>query len=1351
MIMVWSLILMLLFFPVLGHPLGGEAVSAAKKGDDGTILHLEQDARAHPDSAEVLMKLGWAYWRSQRMEEAYRSWSAVTKLQPRNPTVLRLLAALEVERKNYGNAADLSRQAMRLDPKEGEVPVILAKALLGQGRKEEATMVLEGVIGSAPQNTTLRFGLAELLPQIGREQEALSYLKDLVRDEPGSVSYRTARAKLLNEMGRVEEAVVDWEVLAQRRPPDPDILLQLGWAYQRIQRISDAEKIAQLLRKLDPDKPVFLRLAANVALEQGKFETAEKLARKAVALMPENADNALALAKALNGLGRHEEAIKILEKLTRDSPKDPSVRYVMADFLAETDRASEALGILNHLILTEPSNTTYRKRRAQILYDMDRVEEAIAEWRFLGEQEIPDQGALMQLGRAYLELLRLDEAWEVATRLVSIDSDNPIVRRFLAAVEIEKGNHEEAQRLIRQVLKRLPADRDSLLILCRTLINLRQDKEALDILRELVRKKKDNPGVWFQLAGLLSHLGLHEESLLYYNMLVKTDPTVVMWRRQRADALYQLGEFKEAVEEWTLLSAQKPADLKSLKALVDDAYFRQDWKELFRRIKDVSAFEPPDGLTWFRIATAYAKMGDISRALVNIDRYIEIEPVSLEGHFFKADLLEKKKDYDSAQRIYEFVLDGNPHNRKALDALANLAALRQDYAEAIRLQNLINESSTSIKGNPYLAMRESAWLAEAGKTEDAMKIIKDLTREHPLAIPSLLYHGISLVERSDSISIKQFQSQMKALKKAGYNSITVSDLDGYFHKGKKLPQKPILITFDDARTDAFQNGDPILADVGYKAVMFVHISALNKYPFHASMEELRERAASGRWEIQSHSNRGHESIQVDAAGHKGRFFANKRWIPEEERLETPAEFKGRVDFDFVEGKRLLQTAFPESNIIAFAFPYGEFGQQGAVNATEASPINQALVRKYFSFAFTQDPYGFNNIHSNPWQMRRLEVVKDMTADDLLNHLIVEEPWIKAKLLEARIWMWNNQYARSLKVLNQLEKGGIRPPELLAQKATVLEKMGQGYDARKLYAQALSLRPDEERFQRLSREADRKYGPSLDSEFESFADSDTRNSSKGLIRLGLPLRNAQIQALAGRGRYFEDGRSPFDGNDVGAGLKIYPWSTATLQGSFLRRKISGRGDVDSGFNSYRAGISLNLLTDLKFSLEGEEDQVETVSAMTAGVRRKARSAALEWNQSLDTTISLSGDSVSYNDGNLQKDIRFDMTRRLTGWLDAGYFFWYGDSEEIKTAYWTPRQLKQHMVTLALNGSRGPIRSRIGVGKGFGYEERAARNVQSIFGGIDWQIVQHVSLASNASYRRSPLYSSRQINVGINLRY
>jgi peptidoglycan/xylan/chitin deacetylase (PgdA/CDA1 family) len=95
-------------------------------------------------------------------------------------------------------------------------------------------------------------------------------------------------------------------------------------------------------------------------------------------------------------------------------------------------------------------------------------------------------------------------------------------------------------------------------------------------------------------------------------------------------------------------------------------------------------------------------------------------------------------------------------------------------------------------------------------------------------VPILMYHRVKLVAPSTPATTRRltvhpevFARQMRWLKGHGYHAITQRRLFDALMCGRPLPQKPILITFDDGYRDNLTNAAPVLARLGMPATAYV--------------------------------------------------------------------------------------------------------------------------------------------------------------------------------------------------------------------------------------------------------------------------------------------------------------------------------------------------------------------------------------------------------------------------------------------------------------------------------------------------------------------------------------------------
>ena len=191
-----------------------------------------------------------------------------------------------------------------------------------------------------------------------------------------------------------------------------------------------------------------------------------------------------------------------------------------------------------------------------------------------------------------------------------------------------------------------------------------------------------------------------------------------------------------------------------------------------------------------------------------------------------------------------------------------------------------------------------------------------------VAVSIIMYHSIldNPSRQGDYvITPAQFESDLRYLKENGYVTVVVADLIAYVKEGKPLPDKAVMLTFDDGYYNNYHYAHPLLTQYGMKAVISPigvwseHYSAHpserdhDNYS-HLTWEQLREMAQSGVWEIQNHS---YDLHHIDG-GQKG---AAKR------KGESDEGYRLRLKNDLTTAQTLLteQTGVTPT---CFAYPFG---------------------------------------------------------------------------------------------------------------------------------------------------------------------------------------------------------------------------------------------------------------------------------------------------------------------------------------------------------------------------------------------------------------------------------------------
>ena len=138
------------------------------------------------------------------------------------------------------------------------------------------------------------------------------------------------------------------------------------------------------------------------------------------------------------------------------------------------------------------------------------------------------------------------------------------------------------------------------------------------------------------------------------------------------------------------------------------------------------------------------------------------------------------------------------------------------------------------------ATADSASKKPSGPIADAATII---ARKQ---VPVLCYHNI--VDRKPKnlyeVTLQSFKSQMKALSDSGYKTITPDQYYNYLAYGAELPEKPVLITYDDTDEEQFSIAKMEMDKYGFKGVYFIMTITMGK-PRYMNKEQVKQLADEG--------------------------------------------------------------------------------------------------------------------------------------------------------------------------------------------------------------------------------------------------------------------------------------------------------------------------------------------------------------------------------------------------------------------------------------------------------------------------------------------------------------------------
>jgi len=148
-------------------------------------------------------------------------------------------------------------------------------------------------------------------------------------------------------------------------------------------------------------------------------------------------------------------------------------------------------------------------------------------------------------------------------------------------------------------------------------------------------------------------------------------------------------------------------------------------------------------------------------------------------------------------------------------------------------------------------------------------------------IPILAYHKIDALKELGITCILPgtFEKQMRFLAQNGYKSISPEHLVASITGEAKLPEKPVLLTFDDGYENFYTHAYPILKKYGYTALIFMLAGYIDNWNLwevklskerfmHLSSTQIQELSEEGFWFGSHGVNHLFLTYQTDALAKK---------------------------------------------------------------------------------------------------------------------------------------------------------------------------------------------------------------------------------------------------------------------------------------------------------------------------------------------------------------------------------------------------------------------------------------------------------------------------------------------------
>ena len=394
------------------------------------------------------------------------------------------------------------------------------------------------------------------------------------------------------------------------------------------------------------------RIAEYLGAGQAALDTALIWAKNA----PDSLDAQRAAAIQLARAGRYDESMAYMERVLQ---RKGDTHF---DFLALS------------AIETDPDT------RAGLLQSFDRL-----------HSKYPDNGQLL-FGKALL--LQQDDRPQEALELLETQSTkqreiSPLLLHARLLQSLERG--DEALPLLEKGISQHPDDRRLRLTYARLLVEQDRLDDAKGEFAALLQQSPQDNDLRFSLALVCLEAEAWREAIVYLEELVERDSHVDAAHYNLARAYEALDEKNSALIEYSLVGPGNdflPAQARQTQLLFDSKRSAQASK----RLSQARTAQPDYAIQLYLIESeALASHDQYEQAWQVVQQALEQFPDDLNLLYTRAMLAEKRDDLDLLEQDLRFILEREPDNSMALNALGYTLAdrtTRYDEAKALIEQAL---------------------------------------------------------------------------------------------------------------------------------------------------------------------------------------------------------------------------------------------------------------------------------------------------------------------------------------------------------------------------------------------------------------------------------------------------------------------------------------------------------------------------------------------------------------------------------------------------------------------------------------------------------------------------------------
>ena len=826
-----------------GLALGNEAYEEHRYED--AARYLGRYVGVYTDNIPALLKyadsqLKTRPQRENNVQQAIGTYHIVLREDPANSEAAKRLIGLYLEWGMAAQAESIAKKHLETT-KSSEVRRLLAMALAGQRKFDEAVAELKSIVADEPNQVLAYEALGQLAEQLpGQLSDPPEHWCDeAIKNNPSAALAYIARAGFHLKRKDNANALADLEKAEKLDLSDTAVRLRLAVGFFNAGASDKAEKHLAAVKETEPTDQGLWRTWAQLALRtrsRAKMLEVAESGLKSLSSMPwdfmpvaaelftrggdpnkatecidklSRKDMNPMIVASLRGLvagekGDLREAVKYWRQSMSLGNKSPQVQLGLASALSGLGDTQSALRELSTLVSQWPDSFDVHLALAKLLAKSgdwtaaaDHAHKAVQLSPQNAEAALLDAQARVQL----LTAGSTDEnptAWDdMDKQLTSLEAaaDPLQIRLLRLQVAVQRGKFTEARELLTQLKKDHPSHFRIAMAEAGLLAAQKKDDEAILVLEKTIKEFPEAAEPVSFLALLSDRKGdrgkceaVFKEALARIKEpLARRDLNLLL-----AQFYERWGQADNAYGLLDALSKEDPDSIPTKRWLLSTESIAKDPQRAQQLVDQIKALESEGGWQWrYEQARVWSRADDFNKRSTQVVSLLQenllANPDDQASRVLLADTYERTGRSQTALAAYREALSRSPQDVRIIVSTVTALWKANEFEEAEGILNRISKEKLS---DPALQRLQFQSHIRRGQLGSAADILKDYLLADPNNVSISLNLALLKMQQNDFEEASKLLDELRA-KDPDSLTIIVAQIQLNVRQGK--PQEALKL------------------------------------------------------------------------------------------------------------------------------------------------------------------------------------------------------------------------------------------------------------------------------------------------------------------------------------------------------------------------------------------------------------------------------------------------------------------------------------------------------------------------------------------------------------------------------